>query len=58
MPTIDMERDVTHGDCDADLNGFSSLASASAVMRSHASHGPFCMPYLAAHAYVSAGVED
>ena len=50
--------EVTYRNCAGDPVGFRGLAEADAVMRLHAAHGPHCTLYLAALAYLSAGIED
>jgi len=57
--TIDMTLcEITFRDCTKDPATFRTPAEASAVIRLHAAHGPGCLPYLAAHAYKSARLED
>ncbi|MGV9836613.1 hypothetical protein ACWDUL_20830 [Nocardia niigatensis] len=51
-------REDTHRDCTTDPGGFVSGEEAYAVLRFHAEHGPRCLPFLAAHAYVADGTDD
>ncbi len=48
----------THRDCETDPSGFATTDEAYAVLRQHDAHGFGCMPFLAAHAYVSADLND
>ncbi len=50
--------EVTHRDCATDPSGFATSNEAYAVLRLHAAHGPQCRRFLAAHAYVAAGIDD
>jgi hypothetical protein len=46
------------GDCATEPTGFASSHEAYAALRLHDGHGPECKRYLAAHAYVSAELDD
>lgn len=59
MQSFDMALcEVTHRDCASDPAMFAGPAAADAVLRLHAGHGPECLQFLAAHAYVSEGIDD
>jgi hypothetical protein len=45
-------------DCAMEPTGFASSHEAYAALRLHDGHGPQCRRYLAAHAYISADLDD
>ena len=51
-------REAITGDCATDPIGFATSTEAYAVLRLHDAHGPRCRRFLAAHAYVSADLDD